>query len=402
MEEEEEEEEEKKKEDSEAMLLKPATRDFASCTGKLECEESLVGQHMANVESKDCLLFFSRFHSGGSQQSLGRKRDRVDFCVVQAPGVLDFVNYHEAEHYTSGKNAHCSSCDDATPEGGTLILDEYTKEMDLFKFGLAAALTASKLIHVVYSTRNACDYFHGSVLGERNKILDFSGEDYILPPDWMREPISQKDLVEKLLNGEGGGFVVLDGGVESVKDEAAKVTGFCLQRSSVTPAELGPEALSIVASRVNIKRRKKDTDEEYQKRREKSALTELTRRGKGPYTLLRKSFVEATAIPVQQFRWLVQKRGLKDYTVLHYIHYSERNYLSDFLLRILQKRHELNLAGHRGSLKAVVYKLVLNAFVSIAAAVWRTRISIVYFFSMVLRAWKVLDIPVTPLSRDLR
>jgi hypothetical protein len=74
------------------------------------------------------------------------------------------------------------------------------------------------------------------------------------------------------------------------------------------------------------------------------------------------------------FRFLVIERGFVDYQVLHYIHYTSRLWLSDFVTPKLQRRHELRTVGGGvggggggNELERNVLKLTLNGFFGFGA-----------------------------------
>lgn len=113
---------------------------------------------------------------------------------------------------------------------------------------------------------------------------------------------------------------------------------------------------------TNLKRKKNETDPEFQARLETKARASLNKRGQGPFTLLRSGFLGTVSIPVNQFKWLVKERKLYGYTVKHFIYYSLRDYLSKFIKSVLLERHRKNLAGEKRSLQAMVLKLLLNSF----------------------------------------
>lgn len=129
----------------------------------------------------------------------------------------------------------------------------------------------------------------------------------------------------------------------------------------MTAAELGKVAHELEAERRRLKRRKNETDLQLQRRKMISAAKALETRGSKGYTLLRKHYDEFT-IPVQYFRWLVKKRGLKDYRIKHFISYPGKLYLSDFLKTILQKRHDLSKAGLKSSVMGAAFKLFINSY----------------------------------------
>jgi hypothetical protein len=213
-----------------------------------------------------------------------------------------------------------------------------------------------------YETLNECDFEHGATAWS-NPEKYLAGNDFIFTPMWMRgrnQRISQSDLLSKIMDGTAGGFVVLSGGRESVSDEASTVSGFCLQRSCVTPDELGPVAQEMASNSAQCKQKKNETEEAWQSRRIAAGRRLLAMRTRAGHTLLRKSFHGLIALPTQQFLWMVKERGLKDYELVHFIGYELRDWISDFVRQVLQSRHDLNKSGMKGCLEAAVMKLFLN------------------------------------------
>lgn len=137
-----------------------------------------------------------------------------------------------------------------------------------------------------------------------------------------------------------------------------------MQRSKVTVDELGPATLEMELESTKLSRRKNEKKEDFEARLKLKARASLTKRGEGPFTLLRSGFPGTVSIPVTQFKWLVRERKLHGYSVRHFIYYSLRDYLSVFIKKVLLARHLKNLAGEKRSLQAMVLKLLLNRDVS--------------------------------------
>lgn len=201
-------------------------------------------------------------------------------------------------------------------------------------------------------------------------------DEFIEKPIWLDQNVTETELVDLLLEEPDnadhaiGGFIVLSGGRETVDDLASETTGFCFQRSGVSPEELGEgarqlsEEIAVREGLVEAAGEGEDEDETLAERVKKAGEKYLRDRCKGSsYTLMRKHYRDPICLPVNLFRFMVRHRGLTDYSVLHYAHYAEKPFLRPFLLKILQERFELKTRTDPGSkLKAAILKLFLNGW----------------------------------------
>ena len=342
---------------------------------------------------------------------------RVDLCLLMEPGHVSVFQIHESGHQMG--EGHEKWCRKYRP-GLELVYDAATAWTDDFNRGLAAHLTASGLWKVDYNVVSECQFLHGNPLlqewqGNTNKLKPATmkltgqllaksrrvkaikqatyksvkfcpssvgelaeclstllGEDHLGTPHWLpggysdTDFISESDLLEKLLdkNSGAGGFVTISGGRETVEDAASKVMGFCLQRGVVDPEELGPGALHLMRERVRggMVKRSGETETSFEMRVLEKAILSLDSNCESDYTMVRRHFKKQITLPLEQFVWLVEKRGLTDFRIKHYIHYECRLFLEPFIHYLLQERHSLKRQGMGKSLKAETLKLVANGF----------------------------------------
>ena len=342
---------------------------------------------------------------------------RVDMCLLREPGRVSVFQIHESGHQMG--EGHEKWCKKYRP-GLELTYDADTAWTDDFNRGLAEHLTASGLWKVDYNVVSECQFLHGnpllqdspgkgeklapatmkmtakllaqarrlkaikqatyksvkfcpSSLGEFAECLStMLGDDHLGTPAWLPGGyadtafISESELLAKLLdkNSGAGGFVTISGGRETVEDAASKVMGFCLQRDVVDPDELGPGALLLMRERVRggMSKRSGESETAFEMRVLEKAILSLDANCESDYTMVRRHFKKQITLPLEQFVWLVEKRGLTDYTLLHYIHYECRLFLEPFIHYLLQERHTLKLQGMGKSLKAETLKLVANGF----------------------------------------
>jgi hypothetical protein len=120
----------------------------------------------------------------------------------------------------------------------------------------------------------------------------------------------------------------------------------------------------------------------------------LSRQTKTPRTLGANRLATdcAETMGLDFFRFLVLERNLRDYVILHYVHYSSRLFLNGFITPKLQKRHELRHVQGT-DLERSVLKNILNGNHAIVKTnrfflttifccrfLWLRRDSIIQFF----------------------
>lgn len=145
-----------------------------------------------------------------------------------------------------------------------------------------------------------------------------------------------------------------------VDDLASSVTGFCLSRSTISSEELGDAALSLAFDQCSLVRNPGEDEQSYRKRRMAKAKKDLERKKDTIYTVLRRSFNNTVVLTVGNLRWLYYKRGFRGFKIRHLLYYNTRDYLKPYVTGLLQRRHDLNMAGERDSLEASLLKLLLN------------------------------------------
>ena len=194
-------------------------------------------------------------------------------------------------------------------------------------------------------------------------------QDCLFKPRWLDDPVIKVDtLLDKIMNTEecDAGFVVVQKGArELANDEISKLFGFCLQKNSPKPSELGPEAILLAKEIVgkNIYKRPDEEPDTYNQRIARHVVQYLKNRVKTDFTLTRQSFVTDQCLPVPYFKFLVKKRGmLPSVKILHYIHYEGRSWASNFMKSLLQDRHDLILAGFKNGLGEKIAKLTANSY----------------------------------------
>ena len=335
-----------------------------------ERREAAVVQFLAHEMFKDSRTAFCEYLSGPGQQWLGPTiKRRADLLLSQSDGSLLYINYHENDVH--GRGQHTKSCRDYS--SCELEYNSDTSNLDAFCMEYCAFMSATGLIRMKYLSINCCDMFHGNDItlqtGETtsfrglNAMHDFMlqrhGTNYICRPRSLRcSDLSENDMLKHILETETvNGFVSIIGGVETKIDDAGKVFSFCQQKASVKdPRLFGPGFEKLVRQQVHRNWGEKDQtfqDEKVERIMQQVADTE--------YTLTMKHFERQTCISIPYFRWLVRERGLKWFSLVHVYQYTTNTLCSDFLRKLLQKRHDLKFAGEGKSLKSVTFKLIANA-----------------------------------------
>ena len=372
----------------------------------MSVEESAFAQYMALAVFPEATFVYSAFHSSCGQLTFGSShRMKADLTLVcggsggVAKVTVVVCNFH-GRYYHNGA-CHYEDCplfsEASTLEPAEERLLDYqrssakTERDDSAKTGLAVALSSvDPNLRVVYMTVTSCDLFcrkgnflrpstiRSRVFGyeEDGLRLDsdldgFSGLREMLATRFSRESVlgfptsslTVGDLMNRIMYSGNchdntthmGGFVVITGGEERVKSDREKAFGFCFQRSKVRRDELGPWTLRCAEMLASQKLGLPPGDAKVVKARNK-ILDDLL---KEPLTLARRSFGGSTeCLSLDFFRWLVRERGLEGIELKHYIHMSEKNWLSEFFTGLLQARHDLkkrpDSALRRDQLKLIV------------------------------------------------
>lgn len=327
--------------------------------GLFSRKECCVAQLLARTTHKHCVRFFSQFHSGMGQPLFGNNETRYcDYLAVYPGGKWHIIQYHENSHLGKA-GGHEPSC--RRYEGEKPSYNGETEDNDEFNREYAKHLSDRTSLVISYEVLGECYTSHKSSFSLAKSLE--GNREYVVNPSWTRNALSEDEMVGKILGGGSDceGYVVIESGRESLDDLASETTGFCLQRDSVSPEELGATTLEI--TKKEVRKRKREREDDFQLRAPERAREILRKRGEGPFTLLRKGFgSKAVCLPVNHFRWLVKERKLSGFKLLHFYRYSGREYLKDLVHKVLQERHELKLAGLGNSLHAGVLKVFLNSF----------------------------------------
>ena len=143
-----------------------------------------------------------------------------------------------------------------------------------------------------------------------------------------------------------GAMLVIHGGRETEQDELSHV-GCCIQRRLVKKEELGTFTKALALHQC-------DGDPEKADRL-------LNERLKIPQTLGGVSFHEdGECISDHYFRFLKRHRKLEGYTISHALVYRHKTYLSPYMSRLLQQRHQYKLANNK--VFSDLQKLLCNSF----------------------------------------
>ena len=197
----------------------------------------------------------------------------------------------------------------------------------------------------------------------------------VFRPEWLNTSyISADELLKRIEAEEGGGeldasFVVIKAGAfETADDQSSKVTGFCLQRLEPSVEELGEPAVEMIAQSLKNENSCLDPKSYIQKRCQA-----------GPVTALRKRFHKDTCISVRNLRWLVKHRNLQGVEILHFIYYSHKKYLTEFIQGLLQDRHNLVRAGKKNTLDATLLKILSNSIYGQVSSIFTDLLLVLLF-----------------------
>ena len=304
---------------------------------------------------------------------------KTDLCVVvpaQRHGGrhrIAYYNYHSTYYHFREK--HRPSCrlykgPNDLWDNAARVSEEREAEDLAAKKRYAAAMTTDEVL-VTYDVVDACQLFHGKF--ERPSRWNPDADDEAVEgfrsitelirvkfPDDSLEGLSlgtfsQEKLIRNILDDDGkkyGGFVTVFGGEESeTKSPAADAVGFCHGKVKINEDMIGPFTLrqmALEANRVGVEPKK---------------FIRQKLRDKTPTTVTRDYHGRTETISVAFLRFLIEKRGFKNFSILHYIHYNERNYIASFIEDMLQRRHELRRQPGGGDpLMSLILKLIPNSF----------------------------------------
>ena len=341
----------------------------------LNSHESQVVQYLSLVRYPEALRVYSAFHAGEKQIVFGGSlKKRVDLTLVMEPGNLKVIQYHDSQSHLVNSRAHSKSC--KKYRGEELEYDYLTSISDDQNRRYAEHITTNvRGLKISYEVLNECQFFHGNPLIEApaydspmEYLKLFFKKECVFKPTWLNgENMNTDFILDKILNTDEceNGFIVIEKGAsEKANDEVSKMFGFCLQRNSPEPKELGSDAydLARIIVQKTMTRNKGESEEEFESRIAESAEKYMKKRVNAQFTMTRKSFKNDQCLPVSYFKWLVKNRNiLPTVKVLHYIHYEGRRFAQPFIYKLLQARHDMIMSGHKDSLDSAIYKLLANS-----------------------------------------
>jgi hypothetical protein len=322
--------------------------------------EAAVVQHLALDDYRDSNFVVSDFHSGPGQAVFGlNAHSRCDFCALNN-GHITYVQYHESKNHAAGviggKGAGHETVCPQFDGRNELAMNAATAKNDAFCSAFArylSSLDTLEGVRVSYRVVTECEAFHCKNV----RSMHAKDAKFIRKPKWLERPFTADDLVRRLKAGQGlGSFVAIKGGREK-EDEHSSAHGFCLQRGRAERGELGPGAEYLA---------KKEVEDRFGSHlsaavRDKEVEKVLKNRTALDVTMLKKSFSGTTSLSAPHFLWLIEKRGLHDFELLHVLWYEPGTFHSTFFKTLLQKRHDFTAQGKKDGLESFLLKLTLNS-----------------------------------------
>ena len=173
-----------------------------------------------------------------------------------------------------------------------------------------------------------------------------------------RRNFTQTELVDTIMKegsnfvhgNEFGGVVCISGGREGHDRDVGMEGsfGFCTQRTKLETSDLGP--FTRYQARL------------YCGGDKKKSMNYLDRLVDKEMTISRHSFHEkGETISLDMMRFLIARRRFSGFKILHVVLYRNKKFLSPFLDKLLQYRHELKRLGKGLELKSNLAKLLLNS-----------------------------------------
>ena len=367
--------------------------------------------------------FGSCLHAGPGQRVWGGfSGDRIDFSAHLPPrdgkrNRLVFVNYHEKNiHYTNhlrtGRRARlgqaflkdCLRPDTCQDRDRVFTWEPKTERRDARRREYTEIMNEAlrcggyeDLVHFEYLVVTECQLFHDTP-SLNNRFHQFPtsvpdkfhldmradhGEGYLwtTPPELsyaeminvlcddshqrMRTQIFPIDGATPATGYKVGGFVGMEGGEETETDRVSNIFGYCFQKGSPEPDELGP--MSLAQSGYSLK-----------------TLTNRCASTTQTSSRLSYDHGELEIQGTQLFRWQMMVRKLRNFSLRHVLLYPVRRYLEPFLSFLLQLRwfikkgdvagirSHLGLDENTGTAEGLMQfnhcaKLLINAFYGYAA-----------------------------------
>jgi len=363
-----------------------------------ETSESLVVQYLAtwghlrwtssqmDFTSRCCTfpdVIASAIHSSPGQQVFGHtKQQRADLMLQFskshsssefAKSLILFHNYHGGYFHYEGHTPTC--CRKAPNNDKPFNVKKDTYWNDLFRRDYAEKMSSVFPFNfkIVYSISYECDYFHGSVdhfyfptasttatsftsckfEGSMHTAINeieqkaaniecsrhFKQPPFFNPWKFKRSYKNQQELLDDIMTRKVDGFVTISGGSETPSNnKAINNFGFCVQKFAPRLDQLS--ALTRAqAAMFNVSR---------------PTATASRTMSSGAF-----HGDHDETLSTSYFRWLIEKRGLKDFKITHFIRYAfSDNVTKPLLLQILQRRHECKQAGKK--IEAECLKLIAN------------------------------------------
>ena len=304
----------------------------------------------------------SALHAGPGQLAFGSdRRQKADLTVVEKPGSIRVLNFHGGYYHYKGHQPCCelgqdtfdaersrSSAEMLSARHESYEQDARTEEGDELKRGLARALTSVGKLEFSYETMTECEVFHGRYKVKSKDLSSRHGDSYLAPPPF--KAICPDALVKLLVEGRVQGFVTISGGETQRCDKVGQLFSFCQQSACPKWEEFSEFTKQQIKESVG-----------HDRLAEERLVKRLT---STPLNMV-KSYFETDGpghtMWSEQFCWLVRKRKLCNFKVVHFVHYNARPWFKPFLDKNLQARWRLKSDPMR-KLDCQILKLLNNGF----------------------------------------
>ncbi len=305
----------------------------------------IVAQHEEDGKEPPMLVCGSVFAGHGQVLWGASHNQRVDLTVISAPGEIQMFNFHGVYYHYKGQ--HAPSCSSYS-KGDSFELDQETRDRDRFKNSYVDKMNEVGHLKFSYTVETECEVFcRKQVPSIKKNLVQVNGKkqepvyrtvESLLkqefPQDCIFSPqnscMTQSSLVSKILRNdpEGDGFVTIVSGTTNHFDKVGKQFSFCQQRAAPRECEIG----SFTRQQIN----------DYYGGNEKAVKHKLDSITRTPLTTT-KHYYEShgETITTSLLRWLIKKRSFRGFKIIHFLHYSCRDYFRSFLEPRLQQRHDI-------------------------------------------------------------
>lgn len=295
----------------------------------------------------------SSLHAGSGPLMWGlspSQKSDMTFTIIEKNKKVSvyYVNYHGSYyHYTGHRNDCLLYTDDNPfiPKTRDIILDTFRNE---YAYTMSNVYPHNVTFH--YNTIYECDYFHSGPHLSFSKNISINKlqtiKDIVVshPDNVYSKRIAKSYNVVKLINdirdGNISGFVTLYGGDEVASNNANDFFGFCVQNYKPTINDISPYTKQQISHFKHI------PPHEY-----------LNKHQIG-LTLNSGTFHTEETISTVYLQWLLKTRHLYNFTITHFIEYKFSLHSNDFLLPLLQQRHDAKLK--KDIVSAECIKLICN------------------------------------------